>query len=1242
MKKLRRLMKGLAVVLTAAMVVGIMPGMGITKASAAEVAESATSQVNSTADVWNGSVATSFAGGTGIEGDPYLIATGAQLAYFAKVVNATAYADNEYAKAYYKLTADIDLNNNTWTQPIGKGRYSNDCFNGHFDGNNKTISNLSGSYGLFYNVGGNVTIKDFTLANVNISGSSYIGGLIYMVYKNMGTSALISNCNILGTVESTSGSAVGLVYRADSPLTIEDCSNSANITGQSYSAGILGSNYTKSTFDDYFITIRNCNNSGTIVNTCTSNNYGAAGIAGNLQYGKTLIENCVNTGEIVAQNGGEKYAGIVSNSSSTEGNTIRNCENYGAVTCDVAKSSIYTAGICAAASYTEIYDCSNVGTIHNYDSALYCGGIVARRYSSSDTVRGTVYNCFNAGTIEPSYGGQIIGSEDTLSNVYDNYYVNGNLAANSVNNQNNYRVSQEQAESGYLAFVMNGLTSGNVWKQKLGTDIYPKINGSEDIVYANGNCSAKVTEYSNTPLTMDANNNHDLIQVSASNADCGHNGYKEHYECKSCNAFFENGTGDTPVRKKDFITGMATGNHQSYDANGLCAICGNAYEKPEKDENGFYVIKNTGNFIWYANAINNYNYISIPVGDAEIQLDGFDAKLDADINLSLVYNEESGKSWTPIAYDYSKYLNELDGQGHTINGLYINSASLNYAGLVETMYYKTAYIHDIVFTNVNINAPRAAYVGTVAGKMESLKTAPCIENCIVESGTINGKTYVGGLVGYVCANNADKFQQENKNIINNCANFANVKSTSYAGGLVGYTEANGKNVNIANCYNVGTSIGGTSGDLVGKIDANTTVVNCYYLGSKAFGENTVSATAEQKTEEQFGSGEVAWLLQNGQTAENGGNTPQVWGQKLGEVEDADKFPVLDGSKKVYQTSPCISYVNESDVTKEHIDTDNNGKCDTCDTYIDGIGAKLAGYSLSLNGNIGVNFYMELSEEIAGNENAYMEFALPNTAENMKVYVKGNHDDGATATTDNVKGKSYYVFSCEVAAKEMTDEIQAQMIAGDNKSTVYTYTVKDYADYILSHTETYGDKVVALVKAMLNYGAYSQTYFGYQTENLANAGLEEADRVLGDLTAEQLITYKASVNKKEDVCTFASAYLTLKSETAVNVYVKLADGVSENDVTFKIDDSEIAKENLVMGTGTYEGYYILSVDNITASKLDDMHTFTITTGEQSASLTYGPMSYCYSVLAGNTLSDDLKNVVKALYAFNQNAKEYVAS
>ena len=226
---------------------------------------------------------------------------------------------------------------------------------------------------------------------------------------------------------------------------------------------------------------------------------------------------------------------------------------------------------------------------------------------------------------------------------------------------------------------------------------------------------------------------------------------------------------------------------------------------------------------------------------------------------------------------------------------------------------------------------------------------------------------------------------------------------------------------------------------------------------------------------------------------------EVWGQTIG----TDTYPTLGGAK-VYKTAiykGCegksgepVSYKysnTEKNTYGEHPDLDKDGKCDDCGAIIDGIGAKLAGYSLSLTGNIGVNFYMELSDDVVNDASAYMNFTLPNGT-TSKVYVSGTHEDGSTATTDTTvkNGVTYYVFTCEVAAKEMTSDIKAQMIGnnGEKKGTVYTYTVKEYADYILSHMSAEESDIskatIQLVKGMLNYGGAAQIYFVFKTDKLA--------------------------------------------------------------------------------------------------------------------------------------------------------------
>ena len=77
------------------------------------------------ADVWDGSAATYFAGGSGVNGDPYLIESASQLALLAELINAGVNAEVveghgivPYATlqtAYYKLNNDIVLNNETFT-----------------------------------------------------------------------------------------------------------------------------------------------------------------------------------------------------------------------------------------------------------------------------------------------------------------------------------------------------------------------------------------------------------------------------------------------------------------------------------------------------------------------------------------------------------------------------------------------------------------------------------------------------------------------------------------------------------------------------------------------------------------------------------------------------------------------------------------------------------------------------------------------------------------------------------------------------------------------------------------------------------------------------------------------------------------------------------------------------------------------------------------------------------------------
>ena len=88
---------------------------------------------------------------------------------------------------------------------------------------------------------------------------------------------------------------------------------------------------------------------------------------------------------------------------------------------------------------------------------------------------------------------------------------------------------------------------------------------------------------------------------------------------------------------------------------------------------------------------------------------------------------------------------------------------------------------------------------------------------------------------------------------------------------------------------------------------------------------------------------------------------------------------------------------------------------------------LEAHSISLSGDIGVKFYMHFEGDIAQSETAYMLFTVPADSGNVtqKVYVRD-------AETVESGGKTLHIFKCGVSAKEMTTQIQAQMINGDEE------------------------------------------------------------------------------------------------------------------------------------------------------------------------------------------------------------------
>lgn len=237
--------------------------------------------------------------------------------------------------------------------------------------------------------------------------------------------------------------------------------------------------------------------------------------------------------------------------------------------------------------------------------------------------------------------------------------------------------------------------------------------------------------------------------------------------------------------------------------------------------------------------------------------------------------------------------------------------------------------------------------------------AGTVTNCenSAKTGAAGSQAYVGG----VCGNNYG--------ILTNCENSGEVSADGngvYVGGICGNNSSNGA---VKNCYNIG-NVSGTS-DYVSKVcgyNDGGTVANCYYLAQTEDGNGG-------KTEEQFTSGEVAYLLSQGTDG-------SAWGQTLGESGDA--YPALNG-KKVLTDINKTKYVND---------------------------IIIYGQNAALDGTIDFSIY------VAADDN----------------YEWSAKIDGGLADKPEKNADGLYAFTFRVAAKDMANEITLTLSNGDSVTT----------------------------------------------------------------------------------------------------------------------------------------------------------------------------------------------------------------
>ena len=758
------------------------------------------------------------------------------------------------------LTEDIDLaefchaaDGTTYTDELSWTPIT--WFQGTFDGNGKTISNLyinaTSNYTGFFGYAYVGSIKNITFDNARVKNT---GGYNFGILVGNAGSCIIENIKTLANCSVEGENYVGGIAGVANG-NISNCENRATVKGIRYLGGVVAAYSGNS--------ITSCANYGVV----TGSGESVGGIAGYFNSG--TIQNSANYGDVTGTDNVGNLIGLaeecnLNNVLGTGNVTATSAKLAGLLVGTIKKSSSAASGILAYNSSAKL---TINGTEQTGDAvkAIGDGSLTSaekiKAFSAEQLKSGLVANQLQKNVSGNARWGQKLNTNDyPLLGSADEVYLDGNVTMNCLGELEGTFTNTKPAQEGTFTFkhgdspthhesvAATCTTDGNIeyWEcnlcHKSFSDELLTQGVSSLVVSATGHeydendkctkCQQEIPflKLGNNSITIgkvfgDRNeiSGYNLYKYTApedgtlevtanSNSEDTYGTLWESRTAASYLTYNDDGIGIdfkityTVTKGTTYYIGA-----REYNGNAIegkvklnVKLNGIDYELPtgmtgKGTEAEPFVLKTADHLAWFRDYVNDDHLSAC----AKIADDVKEIDMSTVCHKADTEKQVAELSWTPIGNFDNNYQGTFDGNGKTISNLYINATS-EFAGFFG--YLAGGNIKNITFDNAKVNSTGNYYTGILAGYagsciFENIKT---LGNCSVE-----GKDITGGIAGIAVGN------------ISNCENHAEVKGTGSLGGILGIYY--GSDNSITSCANYGAVTGTYRqvGGMVGYFDSGT-------------------------------------------------------------------------------------------------------------------------------------------------------------------------------------------------------------------------------------------------------------------------------------------------------------------------------------------------------------------------------------------------------------------------------------